>query len=391
MQEILRFDNGHPIVAIDPGNIVFKYVTNARPRQGGQFSSPKGLVNHHFYQLTYDEWITNYEQSAGVADNEFAFIEWEGNYYVVGKRLPRIGADNRQVGDQKYTADYMLPIVASLLLRVFNGKPPAKINLLVGHHPMSKQEGNRIAQMVKGSLAFRTPHEKFVVKVVESRDYIEIIGGVNNVALQRDASNKRLKGHQIIGGGPTLGIDLGGGTFDLVDLDENGSPTGLARTEMIGLNDVIRVFQDLVKREFASVLRQARVKGKISEQLIIDCLRDPNGNLRIGNKFYDASDIKLEASNEVMYAINSALDSMLGNDGFARYHFSLVGGGGGDVMYDVLCDQVLGFFGYPQPDGTVKYSDSVFRTGEPNEMIMANVEGALHTILYLIHMAKKRR
>ena len=94
---------------------------------------------------------------------------------------------------------------------------------------------------------------------------------------------------------------------------------------------------------------------------------------------------------ELMNSMETALEDMLGESGISNYRYILIGGGGGDVLYDEMCHRLFGLYADINAQGEITGYSSVFRTGEPEKMIMANAEGALDTIMFQIAMAKRRR
>ena len=384
-----------PIFVGDFGNNKLKVACDPQPKnRANQYASNCRIIDHYIYQVTQSRWIDEYNKmTQHNRDAEYSFVEYEGNYYIIGIRLNSPGlTDSRKTGDQKLTKDYMYPLLASSLMRMYDGLPPKRIAFAFGHPPMSSSYSDTVSDNLIGTLKFKTPTTKTIrVNVVSTYGFTEIMGSVNRVALRIDGSGSRLASHPIKKNNNTIVIDLGGGSFDIVGLGPGGHPNGLTNTRFIGINSAIESFADLSRSKFKKQLEAAWSKSGFSEEQIIQCFRSDDKSIAIGPHFYDASDIFEIAINDLIMSMNMAFDQMLGNDGLSAYTYAMVTGGGGDILYSTICEKLLLFFATVTVNGERIYSNNVFLAGEPNSVILSNALGTLDTFLLVKAGIKKNK
>lgn len=385
------------MVVADLGNAKLKIYRNPQPRNvAGLYTSPVRKEDHYVYRVTEVQWFEEYSKLYD-ARHHFHFIECQGEYFIIGRQMP-LGGDIRRTGDTKFEEEYIKPLTAYALMTTFDGRPPDTIVYAIGHPPMTQAESERIEKTLKGKLRFGVPSgkkvERISVNIVATYAFTEIIGSVNKVALMIDDKDNQIKKHPIKGKGPTLALDLGGGSFDLVGLDVQGRPTTMVESELIGINDTIRNFNQLWKAcddpKAMALRKNARMRDKLPENIITDCFQHPDKILKIGVHEYDAKEIYDQAVRELMMSLNNSLDRMLGNSGFAQYQQALVTGGGGDIMFNEIRENILGFFGIPDNKGNIDYRH-IHLAGVPGVVIYSNVEGAADTFLAVEALLKKKQ
>jgi len=369
-----NFDNGFPSVAADIGN------ENARLMADGRLIlSTQAVIECG--EAAFNR-ARNYKQA-----NQFDYVAWRGKFYACGasafKHDPNFSP--RQ-GITKWTGDYFGVQLMALLLQMFAGKIPDKLNLLVAHPPSDYKLTAELVKAVKGKRKIQSVLGNHEFEIVEVALVPEIVGGVMNVLL--DENNKRIaaRNSPLTLGGVTLGYDLGGGTLDLTVIDANGEPDySRMRSWRVGVHKAIGSFRELMGAKYPQLFNDTE-DGLPPASIVRRTLLDQETSFSSAGKTYDCSDIYLEALSPIVRECTRAVREF---GSLAEFYRILVTGGGSGMILSQLTAKGGVFERFYNPSQTLMGQD-VFHLAAPVEQLHeSNIRGMDKMIPGLIAQSRK--
>lgn len=354
------FANGLDSLAVDIGHNYTKAIAIREGRAIGdcEFLTAIAEVDSSKFEMVMDA------SSFGGQEIRPQFVEWEGRHFIVGDDAFNI-ADVKQIeGRQRYTRDYYGIILASVIRHIYGHEVPQALNVFAGYPPDDHNQKVPHLKALLGRWTIGTSLGKVSYKIEYAARYPEVLGGAMNVVLGVDGT--RYQDHPIVDDGPTIVLDVGGGTFDIVVLKSDGTPdmTRFATRRGTGVNNVIREFRMLFDKKFPELVEDTH--GGLPTARIYDCFLDKDKRVRTPAGYINCKDIYGQAIVRTMNTIKQAYKDMGG--GSINYNNALVSGGGGGLLWDEISTEVLGAFA----DGGHLYMSDLRA-----QMIYANVRGAV--------------
>lgn len=374
LKRVLGFANDNPNIVGDIGNELVKMGTD-KPIAGG--NNPLGLVyfNHAVAEINEARYLDLCHYYKG--KDAFHLIKWDSRYFVVGEQAYSVNSGFEPIrGRAKYRKEYYGILFLSGLLRLYSGKLPEAVNAFLAHPPADLDYSESLMRSVAGTWVFESNGKKHRVKVEYVNVYDEIVGGIMNMTLGVDGGV--MKEVQILGGGPTLVFDMGGGSLDLARLRKDGSVDYDKEmiSERIGVASAIAEFKSLFDRKYSDDLSDA--EDGISRQDIIEIFLDDDHSYRSFGQPIGCLDMFQMASAPI---IRQAKDTVAQ---FARglmgYNAILLTGGGSGLFYKEICEQV---FPRHSKNGVVYCTDL------RKDMLKANAKGGLKMLEGLKQESRK--
>lgn len=375
MRRVLGFANGNPNVVADIGNALVKVATDA-PIIGGRNPLAFEYFTHGIVEVVEADYLTLCYYYEG--KNAYHLIKWDGRFFVVGDAAYSTNPSLDPLrGRLKYTKDYYGIIFMSALLRLFNGNPPESINAFLAHPPADRDFTTELMRSVAGVWRFESNGQRFQIRVEYANAFDEIVGGVFNATFGPDG--RIMNDLQILGDGPTLVFDMGGGSLDLARLKRDGSVDYDKRmeSERTGVNIAINSFKSLFDRRYKGDLGDA--EDGISRDLIIEIFLDEKHTLRTGGETLDCADIYKQAINPVIRTAKDTVNKFA--RGLIGYNRALLDGGGSGLLYDEICEQIFPKFA---KNGVVHQADL------RRDMFKANARGALKMLPGMMQESERR-
>jgi len=365
------FANGNPNVILDAGNSLVKVLTDAAIGKP-QFFMPHALVETD--EASYSRLADMYGSSSG----HYEFLKWDGRYFVTSDAALGAGDVTPVQGRNKYRRDYYGVLLASALLHLFRGDVPDCINVFAGYPPGDYEQVHLLQKAILGTWSIDNLGRKVRFRVEYSSVFDEVVGGAMNVVLAPDGV--RYKDHPIAEDGPTIVCDLGGGTFDMLRLNRNGTPDySRIVSRRVGVNDAIESFVKVFNRKHKAVLEDA--ENGLPVERVHECFRDPEHRVRLaGREYLDCKDIYRQATQRVLNAVADAYREASG--GSINYNYCLLTGGGSGLLYQEMAQDVFGRF---------EKSKALFLADKREEIHMANVRGAKKLVKTLIAATSSKR
>lgn len=375
----LGFANGYPVIAADIGNGLIK--------MGGWVRGRRQFVSGTHACVEIDE--ARYARLTEERQNDkghYEYIKWKNRCYVVGAAALSEGKVSPVQGQNKYRKDYYGIMFISTLLRLYQGNPPEDINAYVGFPPPDAQWKTNLLKSVLGDWEIDNLGRKKHIRVHFAAPWDEIVGGVKNVthaddgsALRPNMTTKTMTPSLIAVDGPSIVVDLGYGTFDVLRLNKTGQPdyTQIGGRR-IGIGNAIEDFTRVFNHRHKKYLEDA--EDGISLERVYDCFYDSKHQVRIaGQTFVDCMDIYKSATQRLINAVTDAFREM--SRGSISYNYCLLTGGGSGLLYNELCKQV-----FPQ----FAEAGAIFLAHKADEMHLANVSGAMKMVPGLIDASQRR-
>lgn len=362
LRKLLGFANGNATVVGDIGNELVKMGTDA-PIIGGK--NPLNLV--YFPHAVVEINEARYARLLHYFKDKDAFhlIKWDSRYFVVGEQAYSVDPGFEPLrGRAKYVKDYYGVLFISGLLRLFNGDIPDTINAFLAHPPADLDHTHALMKAVSGTWQFESNGKRYKVRVEYTNVFDEIIGGVMNATLGVDG--KPVNEISILGNGPTLVFDLGGGSLDLARLNRDGSVDYNKEmiSERIGVGRAIAEAKALFDKRYSDDLGDA--EDGIGRQQVIEFFLDPKHEMRAFNETFDCSDIYELAAAPIIRQAKDTVSKFA--RGLVGFNLILLTGGGSGLYHDEICEQIF-------PRHTK--NQAICRTDYRKDMFKANAKGGL--------------
>lgn len=347
------FANGLPTVVVDLGHSEIKVKCGTL-----ELNFPHAIAETVTEE--YDRMVAEYGSNWSPY-----YMKWRNRVFVIGE-----AAENHRNwaealrGRQRLTVDYYGVIMVNAITRLFNGKPPEAMNVFLTHPPADQGYKQELMKAAGGRWVYEVTGRKCELIIGYRATVDEIIGGAMNVALN---PHGEYYSTDIIDDGPTVVVDLGGGTFDVAKLNKGGSiDYGIAQSERIGVREVVQRFQEAASsdKRFAEYLRDS--EGGLPIQRVRECFMDEQKRVRMPGKdnYIEAADLFDRASAPLINQMQRAFSQMTRSS--AQFNHALVTGGGGGLLYDAIAEKVLEVFAR---------HDALHKADRRDQMIFANVRG----------------
>ncbi len=368
------FANGNVTIAADVGNFGVKLaVDNPDGRGKGKIAQMLHAL-HETNETTYSDLSESYSDLG-----THQFIKWNNRYFILGEAAFAAASDVKPLqGRAKYHKHYFGVLFMSGLLQLMrNSVMPERINVFAGYPPGDRAQKENLQKSLLGRWSLDSLGKKIETYVDFAAGYDEIVGGAMNVALATDGT--RIVGHPLTTDGPTIAVDIGGGTTDFLRLGRNGMPdyTKIA-SRRVGINDAVATFKKLFDRKHKAHLDDA-LNGLPIER-IYECFFDSQHRVRLmGTSYLDCKDIYKQSINPILNAIRDAFAEF--SQGAVNYNYVLLTGGGCGLLECELREQI-----FPR----YEKAGAIFLAEEKTEILYANVRGARKLIRPMIERAKQR-
>lgn len=375
LRRVLGFANGNANVIADIGNALVKMTTD-KPVLAGRNPSSFVYFSHGLVEIVEADYNALCHYFDGY--DAFHLIKWNKRYFVVGDEAYSVNPSiDPMRGRLKYSKDYYGIIFMSGLIRLFNGEPPEVINAFLAHPPADREFATELMRSVVGGWHFESNGRKFELRVDYVNVFDEIVGGVFNATFGVDG--RIMNDLQILGDGPTLVFDMGGGSLDLARLNRDGSVDYNKKmdSERTGVNVAINNFKSLFDRRYKQDLTDA--EDGISRELIVDIFLDDKHILRTGGETLDCADLYRQATNPVLKSAKDYVSKFA--RGLIGYNRALLDGGGSGLLYDEICEQIFPKFA----KNNVVHSADLRR-----DMFKANARGALKMLPGMMQESERR-
>ncbi len=371
MNNTRGFASGDDNIAVDIGNTYSKAVMIRNGRQEAECYFPTAIVE--VTERKYDELVYGYGSDSG----QYQFLKWNGRYFIVGEDAYNAGDFRPLEGRQKYTKDYYGILLASAILRLYCGEPPETLNVFAGFPAGDVSQLPTLLKCIVGSWALDNLGKRIKFRVAFASGYPEIIGGAMNIVLAPDGL--RYADHPIIEDGPTVVCDLGGGTFDIVGLKQDGTPdyTRMA-SRRIGINDAIENFRSLFDKRFPEAVEDT--ENGLPDSRIHECFLDEKHRVRTPAGYLDCWDIYEQATSNLLNQVRIAYREMV--RGSVSFNHALMTGGGGGLLLQELAERVFMQFA---DGGALHASD------KRDEMFIASPRGAGKMLVAMSYMTPSKR
>jgi hypothetical protein len=369
----LGFANGNINIAADVGNFGVKLAVDNTDGRG------KGKIAQMLHALYETDQSTYMRLSESYNDEgRHQFISWNGQYFIAGDAALSAGDVKPLQGRNKYHKKYYGVLFMSALLQLLRRTDmPERINIFAGYPPGDREQKQNLQKALIGLWSFDNLGKKIKVNVDYVSVFDEIVGGAMNVALASDGTP--IVGHPLTTDGPTIAVDIGGGTTDFLRLGKNGMPDySKIASRRVGINDAVNTFKTIFDRKHADVVRDA--ENGLPFERIYECFFDPLHRVRtVGKEYLDCRDIYEQSINRVLNAVRDAFVDF--SQGAINYNYVLLTGGGCALLEKELREKI-----FPKFDK----AGAIFLADDKKEMLYANVRGARKMIRPMIERAKQR-
>ena len=298
----------------------------------------------------------------------------EDHFFAVGQvAVDHVNYTEPTRGRARWKRTYNGVLMLHALHNLYGDKIPEYFNVLVATSPgdtKSQQDKNSLLYSIGGEW-----HVEFGGKLQEcmipfASTYYEPWGGYMNVALNDNGSmNVESVFAQNL---PGVVIDLGGGTFDIIGINEDGSVNMSTHdSERIGVLQVSQRMKRAIDADprFESYLADS--EDGMPMFRVFDAMEHPEHLLQLPgiSNFIDVSDIFRAASSPLFDSMDAAFRRI--TRGGARYNVALITGGGGSRLRSEISKTILKSFYSENPKNS-----AVFLSHEdPGMMIHANSLG----------------
>ncbi len=370
----LGFANGNLNVSADVGNFGVKLAVENPDGRG------KGKIVQVFHAL-YETDETTYAHLAESYSDQgtHQFLKWNGRCFIIGEAALSAGDVKPLQGRAKYQKSYYAMLFMSAFLNLMRRVEdiPERINIFAGYPPGDREQKEALQRALLGNWTLDNLGKKIHLRVDYVSVYDEIVGGAMNVALASDGT--RIVGHPLTTDGPTIAVDIGGGTTDFLRLGRNGMPDySKIASRRVGINDAVNTFKLLFDRKHKKHLEDA-LNG-LSIERIYECFFDPQHRVRLmGDQYLDCKDIYQQSINRILNTIRDAFADF--SQGSVNYNYVLLTGGGSGLLETELREQIFPRF---------NHANAIFMAENKQEILYANVRGARKMIRPMIERAKQR-
>ncbi len=334
----------YPVAGYDGGNVKAKLslIVNSRnidPTQPESRYFRDSIEHNAVIEINRIDYNQEAARHKGRKPN-YGYLEYNGKYYVVGDAaLPYI-RDHRELlnNKAKYTREYYGLQFVRGLLSVYNGNPPADLHVIAGHAPLNNSKREAIVTALQGNWVVKSMHEtiKFRVHTVFVEDEITCAALNQRYRITGDKnSNFRQDGL-------VLGVDIGGGTVDVMYINENGYPVdGTHDSVAIGLSECVWNFKYLFDETYGHLFPHS-AKG-ISLESVYQIYMDPDHRLYTGaveGGQLECQDLFLQSTMGELNRLYGAI-SNIAPDFETRARGVNIYGGSGELVLKELADSIF--------------------------------------------------
>lgn len=373
--ELLGFANDEDTVGVDSGNAVFKLQAVNKIFSGNNTVNFASFT-HAMTQISEADYKARMRHYRG-NEQPYHVVKWKGEHFMIGEQAFSVNPGIEPLrGRAKMTRGYIGLMTMRGIVQLYNGKPPARINIMGMHPPGDHEFAPELKKSFVGKWSVEVGGESYNIEVAYVNAIDEIIGGVMNVSLGVDGAP--MKESPIFGQGPTLVFDLGGGSLDLAQLHRNGAINYDAAmiSHRIGVNQAITDAKNDFDRIHRNLVSDA--EDGIPRQMIIDMMIDPTHSIEMLGEKIDCTEIYQDAANKVVAQCKRAITQYAG--GINRFNRILTTGGGAGLFETEIRKAI-----FPSHDER----GIIYRADSPRDMFKANVRGAVKMIPGFIQMGQK--
>jgi len=235
------------VLVLDAGNSIIK--AKIARRENGELAFP-----HALRQLTETEYQKILSRANSISSTK-DYIRVNGTPYVIGESAERHGLITRRSGSARYTRDYYGVLAASSLALLYGrGR---ELAVFGSHAPGDVKFRDDLMHSVIGDWEVEIGKNKSIFKVKYANTFDEPVGGLLNVLLTEDGQHYHFND---LRDGRTLVIDIGGFTTDFLAVSPGGKVDyGLARSVPLGIQSVIRDFEDSFKANHLEAVKDTPI------------------------------------------------------------------------------------------------------------------------------------
>ncbi len=193
--------------------------------------------------------ITDYDERDARGNPNIFIVN--GTPYAIGRQAERISV-GKLAGNARYTRDYVGVLAAIMLYRIFEDD---RHNLLVNmsYPPRDRDYRSDIVEAVKGKWDVTSMGVRKRFSVIEAGAFSEPSAAFRHATYAFDGIHTH--GPIALRKDVTLGLDLGGFTFD-VQIFEEGKPDHLsARSFTLGVMDMYEDLERQLRKDFKAEMR----------------------------------------------------------------------------------------------------------------------------------------
>lgn len=302
-------------IALDFGNKDWKW-----------YSPSTGLFDfdrHAIVELTEAKWNEVNGRNRAIKKG---FIRVNGTPYVVGDAARKYLIAERPRGASRYRKDYYGVGLAYALSEALQ-ESDNNVTLIATHAPIDAEYAKRLAAAAKGEwrVESRFGSLEFLVTQVHTAD--EPIAGFCNVAFTKQGTIRKRKNPIV--GQPSLTVDAGGWTIDVVAVEEDCTIDGLSlKSTRQGVIHAIESFQEQLRSKNALLFMDT---GDIDIRLIEKAMM--TGTFQFGKLNIECSRIADEILNSL---VNDVVQIINAAGGVANFPIIIITGGGGGLIYERL-------------------------------------------------------
>lgn len=343
-----------PIYGDDGGNernkvslILDKAARNADPDDEGSFARNSIQMN-----LVVEIGKRDYESAVSRRRGsrpDYAFMHLvdskKDRFFVVGDAAMtyvRDFASERKMNKAKFTWDYHgLQFIRGLTV-IHGGDLPENLHVVAGYPPLNVEKTDAIINSLQGTwdLDFMGERHKIHVHTVKPID--EILAAAMHLRLTTlGTENGRTS---IVNQGQTLGFDLGGGTLDVMLLNNKGYPiAGSLRSAEVGIFDAILAFKEAFDNDKKLSAALGDSTSGLPIEKVYEIFRDPEHLLRGGGLPKGQLDCS-ELYKEVMYGELNRLYGItkgLVNAVSVAADQVVIFGGAGDLLFKEIAEHIF--------------------------------------------------
>lgn len=365
------FANGLDTLVVDIGHNHTKayVVRNGAPFFGCEFPTAIAEIDEsHFTDL-----ISAKKETSGAYPQ---YIGYKDRYYVVGRDAESTGAVIRVERQQRYTRQYYGILLASIILSIYGDEIPEHMNVFAGYPPSEHREKEMHVKSMIGKWSILTSKGRVSYTIDFVSRYPEVIGGAMNLVLAPDG--QRYEDHPILWDGPTVVLDVGGGTTDITVLDETGMPKyTVFASAPVGINNVVAQYIHLFGEKYPEII-ESNGRKPLSFKRATDSFLDPSNIIRLPSGDIDGAELFKRSTAKTMNQIVQAYETIL-KQGSLDFNHALVSGGGGGLLLDAIRERVFSVFS----------NNNLHTSDKRPDMIYANVKGAAKMVVAMTNVSPR--
>lgn len=303
-------------VSLDCGNAQIKIVTDE-----GEFMFP-----HALRQLSESDRDALHQR--GELDSTEGVYNVGGLWYAAGEKAMRRGSNAALYGERRYVETYYGVLGAIALWHGLDSS--AKDIIFFGSHTPKDviYKQNLIASIRKEwRVSSMGLSKTFVVR--EARTFDEPVGAFRHAMLSDDG--RTVRGDRWLRDGALFVIDVGGFTVSLTAADAGKVDYSSAASRMTGILQVLRDFEQLIRRRYASQLFGTNGLDPVR-------LRDALANGQYDARGMGVLDVRDQAEQACAPLVNDIAQFYEEYGGAGNYNGILIAGGGGALLEKRLRD-----------------------------------------------------